>query len=243
MGSGPRSCFRPSLNREPADAVATFAEAVASSPGRARGPSARTMIGDFLGLHRDDLEAIGKRCIDARNAREASTREVRSRTYWHDAAEACSTGREARGRPTRRIAWVRTTDRAVRAQPDWAADRLLQTSTDPRATIGGCSLVRGEPRLCRRGSHGDRSSRVHPMPVGSDAVARRFPLPRDAILPIEHTMNFRPSALPSFSFSGPTIARSMCAASGPPWNGRNAARNKNPMPSGAATSGLGRLPP
>jgi hypothetical protein len=32
------------------------------------------MIGDFLGLYRDNLEAIGKRCIDARNAREASTR-------------------------------------------------------------------------------------------------------------------------------------------------------------------------
>jgi hypothetical protein len=46
---------------------AAFAEAVAFFTRSGAWAEARTMIGDFLELHRDELESIGRRCIDARH--------------------------------------------------------------------------------------------------------------------------------------------------------------------------------
>jgi hypothetical protein len=47
-----------------------FDEAVAFFTRSGSWAESRTMIGDFLELHRDDLETIGQRCIDARVTRE-----------------------------------------------------------------------------------------------------------------------------------------------------------------------------
>src|ERR1700693_2331531 len=47
-----------------------FDEAVAFFSGSGSWAESRTMIGDFLELHRDDLATIGQRCIDARVNRE-----------------------------------------------------------------------------------------------------------------------------------------------------------------------------
>jgi hypothetical protein len=55
---------------------AAFAEAVAFFTGSGAWAEARTMIGDFLELHRDELESIGKRCIDARHARDRLAAEI-----------------------------------------------------------------------------------------------------------------------------------------------------------------------
>jgi hypothetical protein len=52
---------------------AAFAEAVAFFTRSGAWAEARTMIGDFLELHRDELESIGRRCIDARHARDKLT--------------------------------------------------------------------------------------------------------------------------------------------------------------------------
>jgi hypothetical protein len=53
-----------------------FSEAVAFFTGAGTWAESRTTIGDFLEFHRDDLEALGKRCIDARHTREASASEI-----------------------------------------------------------------------------------------------------------------------------------------------------------------------
>jgi hypothetical protein len=105
---------------------ATFAEAVAFFTRSGAWAESRTMIGDFLGLHRDNLEAIGKRCIDARNAREASTREVRPRNVLGMTPLKLARQVERRGdvRPSALHGpGPRTLPSAP--QPDWAADRLL----------------------------------------------------------------------------------------------------------------------
>jgi hypothetical protein len=47
-----------------------FGHAVAFFSGVGAWAESRTIIGDFLEFHRDDLEALGKRCINARYARE-----------------------------------------------------------------------------------------------------------------------------------------------------------------------------
>jgi hypothetical protein len=48
-----------------------YSQAVAFFTGAGTWAEARTIIGDFLEFHGDDLEALGKRCIDARHTREA----------------------------------------------------------------------------------------------------------------------------------------------------------------------------
>jgi hypothetical protein len=48
-----------------------FLQAAAFFTGAGAWAESRTIIGDFLELHRDDLEALGKRCIDARHTRES----------------------------------------------------------------------------------------------------------------------------------------------------------------------------
>jgi hypothetical protein len=105
---------------------ATFAEAVAFFTRSGAWAESRTMIGDFLGLHRDDLEAIGKRFIDARSAREASTREARSPVMF-----GVTPLRLARLVVRRGDVQLRTLQgpgprtSLSAAQPDWAADRLI----------------------------------------------------------------------------------------------------------------------
>ena len=59
---------------------AAFAEAVAFFTRSGAWAEARTMIGDFLELHRDELESIGRRCIDARHARDRSAAETLRRS-------------------------------------------------------------------------------------------------------------------------------------------------------------------
>jgi hypothetical protein len=59
---------------------AAFDEAVAFFTRSGSWAESRTMIGDFLELHRDDLEIIGQRCIDARVRREQLPPEARRRS-------------------------------------------------------------------------------------------------------------------------------------------------------------------
>jgi hypothetical protein len=53
-----------------------YSQAVSFFTGTGTWAEARTTIGDFLEFHSDDLEALGKRCIDARLAREALQSET-----------------------------------------------------------------------------------------------------------------------------------------------------------------------
>jgi hypothetical protein len=57
-----------------------FSQAVAFFTGTGAWAESRTTIGDFLELHRDDLEALGQRCIDARHTRESSVPETLRRS-------------------------------------------------------------------------------------------------------------------------------------------------------------------
>jgi hypothetical protein len=57
------------IENQPMQSIA-FDEAVAFFTRSGRWAESRTMIGDFLELHRDDLETIGKHCINARVTRE-----------------------------------------------------------------------------------------------------------------------------------------------------------------------------
>jgi hypothetical protein len=83
---------------------AAFAEAVAFFTRSGAWAEARTMIGDFLELHRDELESIGRRCIDARHARDRSAAETlrRSTNMLYDTplhlARVVASGRRARPR-------------------------------------------------------------------------------------------------------------------------------------------------
>ena len=78
---GPRLCFRHSqdIESQPIQSAA-FAEAVAFFTRSGAWAEARTMIGDFLELHRDELELIGRRCIDARHARDKLAAETLRRS-------------------------------------------------------------------------------------------------------------------------------------------------------------------
>ena len=53
-----------------------YSQAVSFFTGTGTWAEARTIIGDFLEFHSDDLEALGKRCIDARRSREALPSET-----------------------------------------------------------------------------------------------------------------------------------------------------------------------
>jgi hypothetical protein len=53
-----------------------YSQAVSFFTGTGTWAEARTIIGDFLEFHCDDLEALGKRCIDARRSREALPSET-----------------------------------------------------------------------------------------------------------------------------------------------------------------------
>ena len=57
-----------------------FANAVAFFTRSGTWAKSRTIIEDFLDMHRDELEAIGRRCIDARRSREALPSEARRRS-------------------------------------------------------------------------------------------------------------------------------------------------------------------
>jgi hypothetical protein len=48
-----------------------FLQAVAFFTGTGTWAESRTIIADFLEFHRDDLEALGKRCLDARHKKDA----------------------------------------------------------------------------------------------------------------------------------------------------------------------------
>ena len=227
---------------------ATFAEAVAFFTRSGAWAESRTMIGDFLGLHRDNLEAIGKRCIDARNAREASTREVRSRDVL--GMTPLKLARQVARRGDVRPSALHGPDHGqcrLRHSQTGRQTGCFQTSTGLMATIRGCSLVRGRTAAWPaswRASDGDRSSRVHPNARSAATRSHAcFRLPRDAILPIEHTMNCPPERLPSFAFSGPMLARSMCAAFGPPGTGETTRGTRTPCPAELPHPDLGRLPP
>ena len=57
-----------------------FADAVAFFTRSGAWADARTMIGDFLELHRDELGSIGRRCIDARHVRDELAAETLRRS-------------------------------------------------------------------------------------------------------------------------------------------------------------------
>jgi hypothetical protein len=59
---------------------AVFAEAVEFFTRSGAWAEARTMIGEFLELHRDELESIGRRCVDARHVRDKLAAETLRRS-------------------------------------------------------------------------------------------------------------------------------------------------------------------
>src|SRR4051812_13065563 len=54
-----------------------FADAVAFFTRSGSWAESRSTIADFLDMHRDELEAIGRRCIDSRRSREDLQTEAR----------------------------------------------------------------------------------------------------------------------------------------------------------------------
>jgi hypothetical protein len=86
-----------------------YAQAVSFFTGAGTWAEARTIIGDFLEFHGDDLEALGKRCIDARHTREA----LPSKTP-HLSADALSTTliKPSRQVPSQQNANARTFSRS-----------------------------------------------------------------------------------------------------------------------------------
>ena len=137
------------------------------------------MIGDFLGLHRDDLESVDKRCIDVRSAREASTREVRSPdalsmtllklarldVRWGDAQPGAF--REYRPRTMPRMRHRQIGEQTGSQNLD--RPHRSETVTWSRANRGFAAVVAG----LIWGIDPPRSSQC---PVSSDAVARPFSL-------------------------------------------------------------------
>jgi hypothetical protein len=59
---------------------AVFAEGVEFFTRSGAWAEARTMIGEFLELHRDELESIGRRCVDARHVRDKLAAETLRRS-------------------------------------------------------------------------------------------------------------------------------------------------------------------
>ena len=94
------------IESQPIQSVA-FAEAVAFFTRSGAWAEARTMIGDFLELHRDELESIGRRCIGARHARDKLAAETlrRSTDMLYDSplhlARLVARGRNAKRRTFR----------------------------------------------------------------------------------------------------------------------------------------------
>jgi hypothetical protein len=91
------------IESQPIQSVA-FAEAVAFFTRSGAWAEARTMIGDFLELHRDELESIGTRCIEARHTSDSLAAETlrRSTDVLRDSplrlARLIARGRSARHR-------------------------------------------------------------------------------------------------------------------------------------------------
>jgi hypothetical protein len=69
-----------------------YSQAVSFFTGTGTWAEARTIIGDFLEFHGDDLEALGKRCIDARRTREALRSETPHLRRSHYVNNAVSPG-------------------------------------------------------------------------------------------------------------------------------------------------------
>jgi hypothetical protein len=67
------------IENQPMQSIA-FDEAVAFFTRSGTWAESRTMVGDFLELHRDDLETIGKHCINARATREELPPESRQQS-------------------------------------------------------------------------------------------------------------------------------------------------------------------
>jgi hypothetical protein len=65
------------IENQPMQSIA-FDEAVAFFTRSGTWAESRTMVGDFMELHRDDLETIGKHCINARANREELPPEQQS---------------------------------------------------------------------------------------------------------------------------------------------------------------------
>jgi hypothetical protein len=123
---------------------AAFAEAVAFFTSSGAWAESRTMIGDFLEFHRDDLEAIGKRCISARRSEEEFTPE----TLRRSPDELCEAsldlaGLDAREQGVMPCSFHRPTPRPTPAasQPNRAAQKLIPISISKMTTILDCSLV------------------------------------------------------------------------------------------------------
>src|SRR4051812_20882529 len=68
------------IENEPLGSV-DFTQAVAFFIGSGNWAQNRTVIGDYLDLHRDDLEKLGRRCINARRAAEG-LEPLRSGQPW-----------------------------------------------------------------------------------------------------------------------------------------------------------------
>jgi hypothetical protein len=67
------------IENQPMQSIA-FDEAVAFFTRSGLWAESRTMVGDFLELHCDDLETIGKHCISARTTKEEMPPEVRGQS-------------------------------------------------------------------------------------------------------------------------------------------------------------------
>ena len=67
-----------------------FTQAVAFFIGSGQWVQNRAVIGDYLDLHRDDLEKLGRRCINARRAAEG-LEPLQPRQPWPNATRARKT--------------------------------------------------------------------------------------------------------------------------------------------------------
>jgi hypothetical protein len=89
------------IEGEPIESL-DFVQAVAFFTGSGTWAESRTIIGDFLEFHRDDLEAAGRRCINARRASERgfaarSATSIPERTF-QEAAQSARASRHSAAR-------------------------------------------------------------------------------------------------------------------------------------------------
>jgi hypothetical protein len=76
-----------------------FAQAVAFFTRKDRWAESRTMVADFLNIHPDDLEAVGRRCINARLASENMSSDARAECpKAHSAASSAHSVSDPTGR-------------------------------------------------------------------------------------------------------------------------------------------------
>lgn len=97
-----------------------FADAVAFFTRSGSWAESRSTIADFLDMHRDELEAIGRRCIDARRTREELPPEARRRSPDTPCVTSIKLARLVARRQT-----ARSRTRLPAQQPGRTADRVI----------------------------------------------------------------------------------------------------------------------